>query len=85
MDGIYWGITFGMTSKIAISMDRKLLGKVDLLVRGKRFKSRSQLIQGAVAEKIGEMKESRLARECSKLDPKEEKAWAELGLAVAKE
>jgi Arc/MetJ-type ribon-helix-helix transcriptional regulator len=75
------GITLGMTSKIAISMDRKLLGQVDRLVRGKRFKSRSQLIQAAVAEKIGDLNESALARECAKLDPQEEKNWAELGLA----
>jgi Arc/MetJ-type ribon-helix-helix transcriptional regulator len=74
-------MTFGMTAKIAISMDRKLLGKVDTLVREKRFKSRSHLIQTILAEKIDEDRESRLARECAKLDPREERAWAELGLA----
>jgi len=75
-------MTIGMTAaKIAISMDRKLLGKVDTLVREKRFKSRSHLIQTLLAEKINETRENRLARECAKLDPREEQAWAELGLA----
>ena len=68
-------------SKVAISMDPRLLRKVDALVRGKRFKSRSHAIQTAVAEKLGELRQSRLACECAKLDPGEEKAWAELGLA----
>lgn len=72
----------GMTAaKIAITMDPRLLRKVDALVRGRRFKSRSHAIQTAVAEKIGELGESRLARECVKLDPNEQVAWAELGLA----
>lgn len=71
----------GMTAaKIAITMDPVLLRKVDALVRNRRFKSRSHAIQSAVAEKIGEMGESRLARECAKLDPVEEKEWAELGI-----
>ncbi len=59
-------------------MDRKLLGKMTFSFAENAW-CRSQLIQAAVAEKIGELQESRLAQECSKLDPKEEKAWAELG------
>jgi Arc/MetJ-type ribon-helix-helix transcriptional regulator len=74
-----------MTAKIAISMDRRLLVQVDRLVRFRRFRSRSHLIQAAVAEKINDLRKNRLARECAKLDPKEEKAWAELGPTVTKE
>lgn len=72
----------GMTAaKIAITIDPRILRRVDALVRGRRFKSRSHAVQSAVAEKIEELGESRLARECGKLNPLEEKRWAELGLA----
>ena len=75
-------MTYGMTAaKIAITIDPRLLRKVDALVRGRRFKSRSHAIQSAVSEKIGELGENRLARECAKLNPAEEKEWAELGLS----
>lgn len=73
----------GMTAaKIAITIDPRLLRKVDALVRSRRFKSRSHAIQSAVAERISELHENRLERECAKLDPREEKKWAELGLAA---
>ena len=68
-------------AKIAITMPPTLLRQVDAMVRSRRFKSRSHAIQSAVAAKIGEMRESRLAQECARLDPGEEKAWAELGIA----
>ncbi len=75
-------MTLGMTAaKIAITLDPRLLRQVDALVRGRRFKSRSHAIQTAVADKIGELGVSRLGLECAKLDPKEEKEWAELGIA----
>lgn len=75
-------MTYGMTAaKIAITLDPRLLRKVDALVKSRRFKSRSHAIQTAIAEKIGNMGETRLMRECAKLDPAEEKEWAEVGLA----
>lgn len=67
------------TSKIAISIDEKLLQKLDRLVKDKTFANRSQAIQAAVREKIERMKYGRLARECSKLDPAFEQAMAEEG------
>jgi Arc/MetJ-type ribon-helix-helix transcriptional regulator len=71
----------GMTAaKIAITIDPRLLRQVDAVVRSGRFKSRSHAIQSAIAESIGALSESRLARECAKLDPVEEKAWAEVGM-----
>lgn len=75
-------MTDGMTvAKIAITMPPELLRQVDALVSNRRYKSRSHAIQSVVAEKINEMGESRLSRECARLDPAEEKAWAELGMA----
>jgi metal-responsive CopG/Arc/MetJ family transcriptional regulator len=69
------------TSKIAISLDQELLNRLDRLVRKKVFPSRSRAIQDAVAEKIERIEQSRLARECAKLDPAFEKALADEGLA----
>ena len=69
------------TSKIAISLDEKLLGRLDGLVRKRVFPSRSRAIQAAVEEKIARLERTRLARECAKLDPDLETALAEEGLS----
>jgi hypothetical protein len=45
------------------------------------FPSRSTAIQEAVEEKLDRLERSRLARECSKLDPEFEKAMAEEGMS----
>jgi len=45
------------------------------------FPSRSKLIQDAVAEKLQRLRRVRLARECAKLKPEEERAVAEERLA----
>jgi Arc/MetJ-type ribon-helix-helix transcriptional regulator len=66
--------------KVAITIDRKTLQRVDGLVSKKVFPNRSRAIQEAVAEKLTRMERSRLASECAKLDPKFEKALAEEGL-----
>jgi len=68
-------------SKIAISLDEEVLGRLDSLVREKVFPSRSRAIQEAVEEKLERLERSRLARECAKLDPTFEKALAEEGLS----
>jgi len=64
--------------KIAITIDRKILQRVDGAVSRKVFPSRSRAIQQAVAEKLARVE--RLAAECAKLDPKFEKALAKQGL-----
>ena len=69
------------TSKIAISLDERVLSRLDSLVRQKVFRNRSRAIQDAVQEKLERLERSRLARECTKLDPAFEKAMAEDGLA----
>lgn len=68
------------TVKVAVTIDRETLERVDGLVSKKVFPNRSRAIQAAVAEKLARMERSRLASECAKLDPKFEKALAEEGL-----
>jgi len=68
-------------AKIAITLDAEYIGELDRLVEENYFQNRSQAIRDAVREKLVRMKRSRLSMECSKLDPKFEKAIAEEGLA----
>jgi Arc/MetJ-type ribon-helix-helix transcriptional regulator len=69
-------------AKVAITLDSKLIGRVDRLVKAARFPNRSQAIEIALAEKLERLERGRLARECAKLNPKEEQAIANEGLAV---
>jgi Arc/MetJ-type ribon-helix-helix transcriptional regulator len=69
------------TTKVAITIDHRLLGRLDVLVRKRAFPSRSRAIQEAGQEKLDRIDRSRLARECAKLDPKAEKAMAEEGIS----
>ena len=66
--------------KVAITLDRETLDRVDGLVAKRVFPNRSRAIQEAVAEKLARIDRSRLAAECAKLDPDFEKALAEEGL-----
>ena len=66
--------------KVAITIDRETLIRVDNLVAKSIFPNRSRAIQAAVSEKLARMERGRLAAECAKLDPKFEKALAEEGL-----
>lgn len=67
-------------SKVAISLDKQVLNRLDRLVRKAVFRNRTQAIQVAVTEKLERLKHSRLAQECAKLDPEFEKSLAEEGL-----
>lgn len=69
------------TAKIAVTIDKKLLAQLDQLVAEQRFPNRSQLVQEALQDKLGRLRRTRLARECAKLDPREERSMAEEGLA----
>ena len=69
------------TAKIAITIDQGTLLRLDRLVTQKVFPSRSNAIQVAIQEKIERLDRVRLARECAKLDPREEQALAEEGMA----
>ena len=66
--------------KVAVTIDRQTLERVDGLVSKKVFPNRSRAIQAAIAEKLARMERGRLASECAKLDRKFEKALAEEGL-----
>jgi Arc/MetJ-type ribon-helix-helix transcriptional regulator len=66
--------------KVAITMDRETLIRVDSLVSKSIFPNRSRAIESAVSEKLARMERGRLAAECAKLDPRFEKGLAEEGL-----
>lgn len=68
-------------SKVAISIERATLERLDELVKSKVFPSRSRAIQEAVEEKLSRLKRTRLAEECAKLDPRAEQDMAEEDLA----
>ena len=67
-------------AKVAVSIDDRLLRRLDSLVAREVFRSRSEAIQKAVAEKLARMERGRLARECAKLLPAEEQQLAEEGI-----
>lgn len=69
-------------AKIAISIEPDLLKRVDALMRQKLFRSRSEIFQIAVSERIERLDEDALSRECAKLDPSEEQAFADIGLST---
>jgi Arc/MetJ-type ribon-helix-helix transcriptional regulator len=66
------------TAKVAVTIDKELLSKVDAWVRAGEFPSRSSAVQAALAR----MQEERarghsLLAELAKLDPEEERRMAE--------
>jgi Arc/MetJ-type ribon-helix-helix transcriptional regulator len=68
-------------TKVAVTVDSVLLERVDELVAQRRFLNRSQAVERALADTLARIGRTRLARECAKLDPREEKALAEEGIA----
>ena len=68
-------------AKIAITLDEKIVNRIDRLVQKKAFSNRSQAIEEALQEKLARLDKSRLARESAKLDPEYERALAEEGIA----
>ncbi|HEX7838573.1 MAG TPA: ribbon-helix-helix domain-containing protein [Kofleriaceae bacterium] len=67
--------------KVALTLEADLLDQVDTLVRERRYPNRSQAIESALAEKLERLNRTRLARECARLDPTEERRWADEDLA----
>lgn len=68
-------------TKVAVTLDTRLLREVDELVHQDRFPNRSQLVEAALVEKIARIRGTRLAVECAKLDREEEVMLAEEGLS----
>ena len=66
--------------KVAITLEKKMLSRLDRLVKTRVYPNRSKAIQKAVEEHLIHIDKHRLAQECSKLDPKFEKALADEGL-----
>lgn len=67
------------TTKVAITLDKDLLDRIDHLVAERRFPSRSRAIQLAIKAQIDRLDRRRLARECARLDPAYEQQLAEQG------
>ena len=71
--------------KVALTLDAKLVHRVDELVSKRRFRNRSQAVEAALIEKLERLGRTRLAQECAKLDRSEEQRLADEGLAAAGE
>ena len=69
------------TTKVAISINRETLERLDRLVKNQVFPNRSRAIQEAIEDKLSRLERARLAEECAKLDPIAEQAMAEEGLS----
>ncbi len=68
------------TAKIAITIEKDILTRLDLLVKSQIFANRSKAIQEAIKEKLNKLEHNRLEVECSKLNPDFEQALADEGL-----
>lgn len=69
-------------AKVAVTLDTLTLRRVDRLVRDARYPNRSRAIEAAISAQLDRLERRRLIEECAKLDPAEEKALAEEGLAA---
>jgi Arc/MetJ-type ribon-helix-helix transcriptional regulator len=70
------------TAKVAITIDKATLARLDQLVKRKVFPSPSSAIQQAISNKPARVERSRLARECARLDPRFEESLAEEGMSL---
>jgi metal-responsive CopG/Arc/MetJ family transcriptional regulator len=66
--------------KVAVTIEKNLLSRLDRLVAEGRYPSRSRAVEDAVEERLAKVEHTRLARESAKLDPKFEQALADEGL-----
>ena len=72
-----------MVQKIAVTLDQRTVADLDRWVREGKYPNRSRALQSAVDLLSEREKRTRLARELSKLDPREEKGLADEGLSDA--
>ena len=66
--------------RIVITIDDHLLSEIDELMASGRYTSRSHVIEAALAAARSRRAQSSLIRECARLDPAEERSFAEVGL-----
>ena len=64
-------------TKVAITIDSRLLAELDHLVAQHVFANRSKAIQEALTDKLTRMRRQRLARESAKLSLADEQSMAE--------
>lgn len=64
-------------TKVAITLDTETLRRVDRLVRGAHYPNRSRAIEAAITAQLVRLEGRRLAEECAKLNPDEERALSE--------
>jgi metal-responsive CopG/Arc/MetJ family transcriptional regulator len=69
------------TAKVAVSINKNTLKRLDRFVKEQVFPNRSKAIQEAIEDKLNRLERTRLAEECGKLDPHAERALAEEGLS----
>jgi metal-responsive CopG/Arc/MetJ family transcriptional regulator len=69
------------TTRVVFNVDEDLLSRVDKLIEERLFPDRNQVIQVALEEKIARLDRRRYLQEAARLDPAEEQALAEEGLA----
>jgi len=72
-------------SKIAISIDSSTLTRLDRLVRERKYPNRSRAVQEALDAQLDRVEHRRLSAELEKLDPEEERRFAEEGMSGEKE
>lgn len=72
-------------SKVAITLDAGTLRRLDRLVRSGLYPNRSQAVEAALRDTLSRLDRRLLAEECAKLEPTEEQALAEEGLAAGGE
>ena len=70
-------------TKVALTLDKDLLERLDELVAKQHFRNRSQAVESALADKLHRLARTRLARESAKLNPKAEKRLADEALVDA--
>jgi metal-responsive CopG/Arc/MetJ family transcriptional regulator len=67
--------------KIAISLAAETLERLDRLVQDRTYPNRSRAIETAITDTLARLDRVRLARECARLDPAQEKELAEEGFS----
>jgi metal-responsive CopG/Arc/MetJ family transcriptional regulator len=72
-------------AKIAITIEERLLKRIDRLVAERTFPNRSRAIQEAVRDKLDRLERGRLARESAKLNPAAERKIADEALSGDRE
>lgn len=69
-------------AKIAITLDEELLRELDGVVAAGLYPNRSRALEAAMRMQLQRLAGTRLARECAKLDPDEERTLADEGMEL---